>query len=568
MRRRQLSTSTRAAAVAAAVVLGAAACASAAEPVGAPASGSSPHQTATARTTSPTTRAPATGDPTVVVTDAGPVRGSLAGATRRFSKVPYAAPPVGDLRWRNPRRPEPWTDTKDATVEAPLCAQISIDATTPVGSEDCLYLSVYAPAVPAPNAPTMVWFHGGGFTGGGPQLTDPTQLAERYGAVVISPAYRLGPLGFAAADELAAEDANRSTGSYGFADQQRALEWVRDNAAAFGGDPGNVTIFGESAGGWSACLQLVSPPSAGLFQRAISQSGSCMVPLITPQRSRAQSAAMASAVGCERDGRVDIACLRATPVDQILAARPASNVLDLSGGTRWGPTVDGWLLPQQVSDAVRDGNVARVPVIIGWNTDEGRLFNGLTSLTTLAPGRHDAAAYRDGLLAFTANQPDVAARIEAQYPLGKYRDADEAFSAVLGDAALKCPGRDMAVALAKDQPVFVYSFAYRGASFPVPIPDLAPGAFHTAEIQFVFATPLRSNDPVEQQLAGAMAARWVQFASTGGPNGGLLSPAWPAYDGSPSASHLVFDTAVTAGTGLDAEACDFWASLRYEWVQR
>jgi para-nitrobenzyl esterase len=526
-------------------------------------------------------------DPATVFTNMGPIHGSDDGQVRRFLGVPYAAPPVGALRFTMPRPPTPWTTVRQANQTAPLCAQTGPDTTKPTGQEDCLYLNVFAPSKPPANpgpggTPVMVWLHGGGFTLGSPNFTDGTQLADLYDVIVVAPAYRLGPIGFAGLESLADEDPHHSTGSYGLADQQLALHWVHDNAVAFGGDPANVTLFGESAGGWSVCAHLVSPRSAGLFSKAIIESGPCSMPLVTPEKSRLQSQQLAQAVGCLTPATtpadadtVDLDCLRAKPVDQLLSAIPDDGIFGLHGGARWSPTIDGWVLDRPIEEAMRAGAAAKVPVLIGWNADEGRLFDGLAYLQPFrAP---DVTTYHDAFRTLTSGDELTAARIEQRYPLFYGANPNDAFSGVLGDAALKCPGRSVAVALAQQgQPVYVYSFAYAKATFEIPVNlgDEHLGAFHSAEVQFVFDQPIQMSDPVERRLALEMSARWAQFARTGDPNGAPFEadPSWPAFTGSDDpgnlGSHIVFDTKTTIGAGLDHDACAFWDSLDYSWAKR
>jgi para-nitrobenzyl esterase len=527
-----------------------------------------------------------TADPATVVTLEGELHGIDDGQVRRFLGVPFAQPPTGDLRFTMPRRASPWTGVRDATRSGPLCAQIGPDTSRPAGSEDCLYLNVYVPSKPANvtsgGAPVMVWLHGGGFTLGSPDFTDGTQLANLYGVIVVAPAYRLGPLGFAGLDALAAEDEHHSTGSYGLADQQMALQWVHDNAAAFGGDAANVTLVGESAGGWSVCAHMVSPRSAGLFDKAIVESGPCTMPMNTPARSEQQGVQLANALGCVTPATTsagtddaDLACLRGKPVEQVLAALPDDGPFGLHGGTRWGPTVDGWMLVKPIDEAMRSGDAANVPLLIGWNTDEGRLFNGLAYLMPFRPVNQ--ATYHDAFRTLTSGDEATAAVIQDHYPLDSFDNGNKAFSQVLGDAALKCPARAVAVTLAaQKRTVFVYSFAYGRAPFTIPIdtPADRDGAFHSAEVQYVFDQPLAIDDPVDRRLALDLSARWARFAKTGDPNGAPYAdtPKWPKFTGSDDpakpGANMVFDEQLSIGSGLDQTTCTMWDYLNYAWAKR
>src|SRR5690606_22015473 len=245
--------------------------------------------------------------------------------------VPYAAPPLGPLRFAPPAAPEPWTEVRDASQVGSICLQ-----PTGAGAEDCLTLNVYRPAQRDPSAalPVMVWIHGGSFVIGAGSGYDPRRLVEENGIVVVTLNYRLGVLGFMAHPALTAESPEGLSGDYGLMDQQAALRWVRDNIAAFGGDPAQVTIQGQSAGGASVCAQLASPPAAGLFARAVIQSASCAsAPLALAE---AQGTALASALGCG-DAASVAECLRALPANALAAA---------ATGALFGPIVGGEFLPE------------------------------------------------------------------------------------------------------------------------------------------------------------------------------------------------------------------------------
>ncbi|MCZ9342539.1 carboxylesterase family protein, partial [Streptomyces sp. TRM76130] len=306
-------------------------------------------------------------DGPVVATRYGQVRGEAGETAHSYLGIPYAAPPVGALRWRPPAAPASWTGVRDATAPGDPCVQTASDSPwgdlagpgTP--SEDCLYLNVHTPARPSLlKRPVMVWIHGGGFTVGSGAFYDGSTLAADGDVVVVTLNYRLGAFGYLAHPDLAGESAEGVSGNYGVLDQQAALRWVRDNVAAFGGDPDNVTVFGESAGGGSVCHQLVSPRAVGLFDRAIAQSG-CGFALPTQESQQRVGSAWADSLGC-----ADAACLRALPADRVLTAAQSPTA-------RWTPNVDGAVLPRQVMDALESGRFHRVPVLQGTTADEGRL---------------------------------------------------------------------------------------------------------------------------------------------------------------------------------------------------
>ncbi|HEY5014600.1 MAG TPA: carboxylesterase family protein, partial [Acidimicrobiia bacterium] len=250
------------------------------------------------------------GDPLRVQTPAGAVHGSTVDGVRRFTAIPYAAPPIGPNRWRAPQPVAPWSGQRDSTKPAPVCPQILPVVNQVQGQEDCLYLNVFAPKVPPTRlAPVMVWIHGGGFTVGSGNDNDPSRLVARAGVVAVTINYRLGPFGFLAHRKLAAADPNHAVGNMGFEDQLAALHWVQRSIAAFGGDARNVTIFGESAGGMSVCDHILSPRSRGLFAKAIMESGPCGNAGLKVGPAFAQGDTFATRLGCA--GAPDaLGCLR------------------------------------------------------------------------------------------------------------------------------------------------------------------------------------------------------------------------------------------------------------------
>uniref|UniRef100_UPI002869EA46 carboxylesterase/lipase family protein n=1 Tax=Deinococcus sp. TaxID=47478 RepID=UPI002869EA46 len=318
--------------------------------------------------------------PVTVQTDLGPVVGRQ-GTARSYLGIPYAAPPVGALRWKAPQPAAPWTAPRDATAFGGECVQavlalFALPGETPgtvKGQEDCLYLNVYTPssATPQSKLPVMVWIHGGAFTVGSGNTYDGQVLASKQGVVVVSINYRLGALGWLALPALAAESGDGQSGNYGLLDQQAALKWVQRNIGGFGGDPTKVTIAGESAGAMSGCAHLASPQSKDLFRGVILQSGLCASPGNSVMLADAQQRNLkyAANVGCPQ---ADVACLRAADPKELLAAsvpglRPASNLV-------WSPVYGGTTLPLPLIEAYNSGQFNQVPVLAGTNHDEGRLF--------------------------------------------------------------------------------------------------------------------------------------------------------------------------------------------------
>ena len=488
-------------------------------------------------------------------TEHGPVVGVRGDGYQAFLGIPYAAPPVGALRWRAPQPPEPWTEPRIVSRAPPRCVQGNLGVMLP-GQEDCLYLSVHAPDPRPSGAPVLVWIHGGAFIfGEGLQADGGTAgdvLAARHGLVVVSMNYRLGAYGFLAHPALGAED--DASGNYGLADQIAALEWVRRNIAAFGGDASNVTIAGESAGGRSVCTHLVSDRTSDLFHAAVVQSGLCDATVETIAQGEAQGLALASALGCA-DGDV-LSCLRSKTPDEIRAAEPSSgsSVIDW---TAWGPHAGGAIVPGQFRARVEAGLFHSVPVIVGWNADEGTLFVLLGEMSGLIA---DEAQYLLATQQLADTYGVAVDDVRAQYPLASYPEPGAAIADVLGDAALACPSRRSARLLADHgAPVWVYHFEYPDADFLLGgTRDL--GAFHSGEIQFVFGHPgrlgARRFTGDELALHDAMSGYWARFVGAHDPNGaGAL--AWPAYD-STTDRHLVLDRVIAQSTAADADVCLLW----------
>ena len=500
-------------------------------------------------------------DPLLVETPQGPVQGTVIGETRAFLAIPYAAPPVGALRFKPPQAHEGWSEPLDATEVGPLCPQLGMLDGQPADgtSEDCLTVNVWTPdPAPAEPRPVMVWIHGGAFeVGSGHGLGTHTgeHIVPTTGSVLVTFNYRLAALGFLAHPDLTSEDsAYPSSGNYGFEDQRFALEWVKANIAAFGGDPDNVLLFGESAGGVSTCLHLVAPDSAGLFQRAAIQSGPCE--LSTPlAQAELQGEALATATGC--DGQADVpACLRGLSPAELLTALPNDPGLFFGDQASWGPVIDGLRLLEPSAITLDSGNFNQVPVLLGSNADEGTLFVWLGGLSGI-----DEATY-DTLVGESAPALGTdAATLLAQYPAANYDTPGAALSALLGHAGFNCATRRTARRLvAAGVDTYLYHFTHA--------PNLTViqglGAFHAADVGLVFGSDHLNLLPIsaeEQPLSVAMMGYWSRLGSSGDPNG-VDSPPWPAYD-STSDQHLQLDVgAIEAGSKLLEAECDFWDGLQ------
>ncbi len=502
-----------------------------------------------------------------VETLAGPVVGAASAAGQAFLGIPYAAPPVGDLRWRAPQPVAAWTTPRSATELGATCLQnLSLDAQVGrrgsgpfLGQEDCLTLNVYAPpaAAAGQGRPVMVWIHGGAFLLGSSGQYDPSVLARNTGSLVVTINYRLGALGFLAHPGLRGDPGE---GAFGLLDQQAALRWVRGNIAGFGGDPHRVTLFGQSAGAWSTCYQMVSPGAAGLFSRAILESGAC----ITRETSLPAASAevggerMASALGC--DGTDAMACLRAKPAEDVAGALPERD--GVTGSNSWAPATGLDVLPETPREAFATGHFNKVPVIDGSNRDEGRLFGYLRGFQAelLTAGGYEAEIGR----LFPAN----ANAILAEYPAEAFDSPRLAYATVLTDGLFACPARALDRLLSRSVPVYAYEFDDPAAPFSLPVPPWAAPmhAYHTAEIAYVFDSPWILADPVDfsaeqSKLSALIQADWGAFARTGTPNA-AGGPAWPRFHDDGNSIERLAPAAVGPATDfVSRHRCNFWNSV-------
>ncbi|GAA2011580.1 carboxylesterase/lipase family protein [Catenulispora yoronensis] len=501
-----------------------------------------------------TKAAAATADPSLVTTDKGVVQGTVAAGNRTFLGIPYAAPPTGALRWKAPAPAAPWTGVRAATAPGNKCAQVEELAGGAVeGSEDCLNLNVYTPdPQPLGKLPVIVFIPGGGYVFGSDNDVDPRALARTENVIVVTVNYRLGALGYLHTPALAAED-SAAAGNFGLLDQQAALKWVRGNIAGFGGDPARTTLSGESAGGAAVWAQVVSPTAAGLFQRAIVESGAG-VGFTNQAAADAQGALLATNLGCPADA-TQLACLRATDVTAILGKELAgAPPILLPSNMAWAPTVGGSALPQTPAAAFANGAYNRVPILQGSNHDEWRLF------TTLSGLQLTDASYK-GLVGrlFGARAPEVL----AQYPDSAYATPTQAYDAIATDEGFVCPARTADRAIAGTVPVYAYEFNDTSAPTPPFLPPgLALGAFHTAELQYVFPRPgFPGMSAAQIALSKEMMAYWADFAAHGTPitaGQPIWTPYVPVVD-----QFLSLSPTATAPISTFAadHHCSFWATF-------
>ncbi|MGC7096687.1 carboxylesterase/lipase family protein [Amycolatopsis lurida] len=484
--------------------------------------------------------------------DAGPVRGVVTEHQRQFLGIPYAAKPV---RWQSPRPAEPWTETRDATKPGSLCPQEGTEyAKTSSTNEDCLFLNVTAPKT-GEDKPVLVWIHGDGVVGGG-SMFDPSALVRTGDVVVVTVNYRLGVFGAFGYPGLA------GSGTFGLQDQQAALRWVRDNIEAFGGDPGNVTLFGESYGAQSVSAHLLAPESAGLFHKAVMQSpmtlldlpaGSLMPGLEagpwmawrSTEEVTGVGSAMAAQLGCA-DPATAVDCLRALPPEQLF---PLMRVFQ---AVAYGNEV----LPEAPDAGYEQGKFHQVPVLLGMTRDEHRAFVGL--FYELA-GQPVTAEQYPQLLRTAFG--DKAEQIAAEYPLSRFPSPSVAWADLLTDR-LWARGTDrLADLISARNPLYTYEFADREAPSYLPFPDTFPtGAYHAAEVPYLFRDAGFDRDatPPQKELSEKMIRYWTGFARTGAPTGEGL-PEWP---------RRATQTLAPGPDGIQRadfardHRLDFWATLR------
>ncbi len=489
----------------------------------------------------------------------GVLAGKIVGKTDEFLAIPYAAPPIGSLRFAPPEPPLPWTGVRNATKVGKYCPQPAgggVDGGQLETSEDCLFLNVYAPSkTPAKPAPVMVFVHGGSFVIGGGGTMDGRPLSEAGGVVVVTLNYRLGALGFLV-DPSIDQAIGVPSGNLGIRDQQAAFEWVKKNIAEFGGDPKNVTFFGESAGAVSGCIQMFTTGSEDLIQRFILESGGCIenpgVPMQRPQVAR-PSAALVKAL-CP-GGEDTLACLRRLDVKTFVDATSYTGSVADAGsstpqdylGEGFRPQVDGVLIKDTPVNLIAKGTYNHAPVITGTNAHEALL------LESSASGINSALAFT---LYLVATYPNEWTSLLPLYAPATDADALDSFVRLTTDTWFRCPTRYFARAIAdKGGSVYLYSF------------DVPPAA-HTEELDYVFGLPIFGPEfttpaypasapvPPLPGLVASVQSYWTTFALSGDPNTqGRFT--WPKY-ATASDQNLVLDQTPSIGTALAKNACDVW----------
>lgn len=491
----------------------------------------------------------------VVRTTDGAIRGFASDGVRVFDGVPYARPPVGELRWRPPQPVAGWSGVRDTTRPGPDCVQTAVAWRPAAAStnEDCLYLNVWTPLDMQRDSalPVAVWFHGGGYVNGAGRDFRPVAMVREGNLLVVTVNYRLGAMGYLSLPQLDADN-GADSGNYGLLDQIQALRWVQQNIARFGGDPSRVMIAGQSAGAESVCSLLASPAASGLFSTAVVESGlSCSGNPVA--QAQAQDASFVAALGCDSSNAAAVVtCLRSKPASDILNAQQHAG--------SWRPTTGTAVLPQQPQDAFAAGAFNHVPVLIGGTSHETRAFvyeqNDLINQPVTAAGYLASVNKTYG-----ANAPAVL----AHYPLADYSVPGAALAAVGTDSGFSCPELASAASLSRAVPTYVYEF--RDETAPLRPYELVPSSFslatqHSAELPYLWGsnstTPLT---PRQHRLSSDMIAYWARFARTGTLTVRGL-PDVPRY--SPASPHEVAFNSNGPALVTDMGAvhqCSFWASL-------
>ena len=509
--------------------------------------------------------------PAPVATQSGPVQGMKIGTVNEWLGIPYAAPPLGNLRWYPPQRPAPFTGTYQATQFGSPCPQGVSQFGRSSTNEDCLFLNIYAPAAAAASSklPVMVWIHGGAFTSGEGADYDGSPLVNQGNVIVVTINYRLGLLGFLAHPALAAYDPRGSSGNYGLQDQQAAVSWVLANIAAFGGNPANVTIFGESAGGASV-ETLLTTPGLPKVHAAIIESGDYLQSL--PTLANAEAAGVATATNsldCGGTGGLTYLCLHAASAASIVnALSPAALTTS--------PDVDGTTVPQEPLQAYAAGRFQHVPIINGTNHDEFRLFVSIDEL--LGEPVMTSASYMD---AIDAAFGSFGLAVLAQYPVSNYENTaayactagydcgpSYAYAALVTDYTFACGGHLLNSLLAQKTTVYSYELNDPHAPdlFLLPEPGIPnPGDSHASELPYIFpdlSDPLLGIGPEafttpQLQLASSMRAYWTSLARYGRPLAPLATT-WQPYNTQGLVLSLVPPAPALESNFVAAHHCAFW----------
>ena len=506
-------------------------------------------------------------------TDTGWLQGWRLPGGNVFLGIPYAQAPVGDLRWAAPQPAAAWAGTRLALLPKPMCAQPAVPRLrVPQSlSEDCLGLNIFQPVNRTGKPlPVMVWIHGGGFVLGSGNFSLAGDLAEKGQVLVVAINYRLGPLGFLAHPALGVED-GQAVGNYGLLDQQMAIDWVRRNAAAFGGDAHNITLFGQSAGGSSVCAQLMSPAMAGKFQAAIMQSAVCSNHLMQSMPDALRlGEQLAATLPCKGQGRALLACLRSLPVEKLL---PLLGQVGATSAVPLRPVYGSTVLPEAPDAAWAAGHFHPVPLLIGSTRNEGTLLValGINQANDRRTPPLSAAQLlaQDTPAAFTQSVgayfgAAAVPALQARYPLAHYGGSgNAALSAMLTDSLFACNAHSLRrSAAAQNLPVYGYEFAQApaGGLIKNDISGVKLGAYHGAEFASLFYYPFYRLSASEQILADDIKAYWASFARGHRPVAQRSgAAAWPAYTAAqPQILGLQAPSSSPSDSFATLHQCDFW----------
>lgn len=477
---------------------------------------------------------------TTIALSLGKLEGKQVGATREFLGIPYAKPPVGDLRFAPPQPIAAWSETRQATDFGASCPQASGTLSSMKASnEDCLFLNVYTPEHVEKALPVMVFIHGGAFTSGGSDQYDGQSLSEAGPVVLVTLNYRLGALGFVALPALDDTRSGAPSGADGIRDQQLALKFVHEHIAAFGGDASNVTVFGESAGSASTCVHFVAPGSRTLAQRFIMESGACVSGGIGAGDHDAAVATGQHLADALCGGESDVvACLRKQSADTLVNWGADQGLF----GAGWGPSVEGegGVLPDTADHLLADPSFKPAPVLIGTNLHEWGLFQLLGSPKQMTVEMLNAA--------IDQSFGDGASKVKEHYHADNDDQANDVYVRIVTDLTFRCSTRSLARTLSdKGSKVYMYSFE-QGT------------AYHAQELDYVFGSDTLTafgGGPKAAALQTAVQGYWTKFATDSDPNGGDR-PSWPVYQ-SDSDQYLKLIDPPASATGLEKSECEFWA---------
>jgi len=498
----------------------------------------------------------------VIKLDSGRISGLHQDGIWTYLGIPYAKPPVGNLRWKPPEPPQHWSGTRQCIKFGPSCPQPPSDEQVGQTSEDCLYLNVWTPAKSSSEKlPVMVWIHGGAFAeGSGSEPTYNGRNLSKQGVVVVTINYRLGPFGFLAYPALSSESPHGVSGNYGLLDQTQALKWVKKNIAAFGGNPVNVTIFGESAGAESVDIHMVIPQSKGFFNRAISESGpqwhfGFLPPLSDLREAEKTGGQLATALGCS-SAADPLAAMRAKSSEELITAWGwTEQKVCPPTGLQFFPVVDGWLLPDQPTTLFKEGKQHDIPLIIGSNKDDGSVFSELAGLNKVTAAEYESL--------IQSNAGDSAPEVLKMFPAETDAQVPTALSNLMTQMDFASFPRFVAGSVAKTK---TKAFLYQFTRVPPTEMGAQLGAYHGSELPYVFGNldTTQGYDQADLELSKIIMGYWTRFARTGDPNGGGQTE-WPYYG--PGDQNLALGDQITTNSGLYRAQIDLAERIYAGWNQ-